>query len=553
MIPAIRANRPDIEISSHLNRFLDNPDEAGQPRGWLVVSALIMNIVLLCLILSPNHQNLFDYLIIGGILVSASSILGPWVIPVAKNARERFIECTLHCSLILVATIQGRFLSSTEHIALELIIRTGLVMYIAALVAFITTKKLSMRKQFFIILLFSIPLAMYHYDRAQMWPATDISDLIPPENFSSPLWGRTGTYLTSTEPDYLIHVPTMEREPIEKHGYENRAIWLDRRFFIRKTWDTDKDDQLWVYNHQQNRDVRISASQEFSVSFRAPVCPKGIHLAWIDHKEDREEQKLRFWNLETMQEDLPAHALPAEIDWGRYSATWIGDKEIVTHGKSRSQDDEKETQRSIHIMLLRLDKEESKLYSTSRKYKRWYPCPNRRYAFATRREDSERRLVYFVDMQTDEELAIEDRLYRFISPALPLPMAEVAYWIGEHKGLSFLIRFEYETKQETALCSVSHNMALVGISHDESLALLAAAEDRGFPMPVYEILHVASGRTHRMILPGFMSVANSVYSVIYGPAGSPFSPDGRKLILQSVFIGGSKLLLYTIPSNWPEE
>ena len=100
-------------------------------------------------------------------------------------------------------------------------------------------------------------------------------------------------------------------------------------------------------------------------------------------------------------------------------------------------------------------------------------------------------------------------------------------------------------------------MVLVGVSRTGRFALLAPDgrfDPQGlFRIGVYVLLHIPTGRQHRIHLDGFAGIPPLGELVAFMPAALPMSPNERLLILQSYGLVRCTTLLCSVPEDWPGE
>lgn len=186
LIPAIVANHPDIDVSEYVRDLLREPEKAGAPRRWLVTFWLFVNSTLLAMTFLPSFQNFLAYFIIGCALITPSNLRDP-ALPIIRTPKDRFIKFALSCPIIVGFSVQAYLFSTADRAGLELIVGTGIVISLAAMVVLFAVKELTGRVEFCIVLAFLIPLGFYQAEIGRRWEAKDIGNMLGGEDAVGPV------------------------------------------------------------------------------------------------------------------------------------------------------------------------------------------------------------------------------------------------------------------------------------------------------------------------------------------------------------------------------
>jgi hypothetical protein len=496
----------------------------------------------------PRFQSLFAYFILSFVLLLAGLHLGSWAFRLIITDRDKFLVFALHCSILVIFITLLRAFSQIEPIAAITLIMAVITASVLAFITLFAAKELTGGLQIAILcVLVGVPMGIYAYHRSQQWPARDITTLLCGDEVKVAVWGNSGGRLAGAWYDgngCVIDANSLERRSVPPHDGKMLTVWLDERFLIRqvKPSDESKDGlipELWVYDFAKQQDFQVPTSQIFSVGKRNPVDCSGRRLAWIDYEQ--QGQKLRFWNMETMQEDMKSRELPKDVNWVGGQAVWIGDKEIAICVE-RADDGRKDEYKRLFVLRMNLENEQQSLFKSSRKYEMWYPVGDFRYAFGINRLEDERYAVDFVDLEKDESKPVAGRDF-------PLEAMETkcAFHVVEKTVGAYLMRFKYERGEDEQLFRVPKGMNIQGVSPTGQYIMIGLSRFLSFPF--YMVVDVKNGSRHRTYLPGFSSSMTPEFTASV-PGVSPFSSDERYFILRTFWTGGYQTFLYEIPEKW---
>lgn len=548
VIPAIKAVRPDIQVSPIIEKYVTNPQNGGAPRSWLIASLLILNSILLAAVFSPTHQGLFSIIILSAVIGFLCTTFPDFCIPVVRNTRDRLLKTALQCPFIFAFAFRLHIVSTAEHVALETLAVTVITLSAIALIVLVLVKNLSGVMQILIIIALLITPAFYHYySMKSAWSYTDISHLMPKETWTT-IWGRDGTYLSSLSDEgmeHVVHLPTLTKRPVPKYEGRNRVVWLDSRRLIRVVSHDKKKEKLWVHDFIQKRDYRIPTNNKLSVGRFQPVSPDGVHFAWLDCQEGRKRAVLKVWNLTKTQEEHISCSLDPVIAWGYGGVTWVSNTELVFFSRKNT----KKSEKSHQLQLLRFNVVDGKRTSIASPhyFRRWYPTPDFRYALATNHGSVTDGPVFLIDF----ERGISKRLPGKGGFPLVLPSNDSALRVVVQDGNWMLARIDLPTGKQTPLYQVPPEVALSGISLNGLYALLSQKEM--LSSNVSFLVDVQSGQQKALYVRGMGSLGVSGQFVAALPGTSPFSPGSSMFLLETVGMGDMGLMLYQIPEGWGEE
>jgi len=550
VIPVIREMHPDVPMSAVVQTNLANPENAGKPRSWLIFVVLILNVALLNWIRSPRHQGLFDYLIVGSILVSVSSYLANLCVALARDAREAFLQSVLQCVPVLGIAIQIQLWSPIEHFAFQTLVITAMALMFVAVLVFFGTKRLSQAAQVWIaVALLTTPVAAYYYGKSKSWPVKDITSLMPEppkRGFVSPFWGQSGVHLAgspSKDLSCVIHVPSLSRKPVPGREGENDVVWLGERFLVRRVRGKEHTSQLWVYDFSRREDVRVPAADSFRIASVRPVHHEGRLVAWIDLSDKTSVQTLRVWDLETGKDERPPYRLPGDVRWG--AAVWLKDGTLALEGTSLWKKGGPEDP-LLCVLRFTLGNAEPERFVSSQRYASWSVTWDFRHALALTKEGDDAYRVAFVDLETDEVV----RLPGVGGYPHVVALSTCAFRLAVYGNRSMLCRFDFGTREEQLLHPVPDGTSICGISKTGRFALLAST---GFPQrPGHLVLHVPTGRRHWVYPRGVFSSSSVDGWAARIPGRNPFSPDERSFVVQTMGAGTAwRTFFCTIPATWP--
>jgi len=549
VLPVIRCLKPDIPISPFVQRLMADPERAGAPRRWLVLGGLSLNVAAIGLLLSPYCRTIFHQMIAAGALMFVSANFFGWAVPFLRDSRDSFLRCALACPVLVAGAAWAELFGSSEFVAFQVIATTALAMSIAGIVVLAATRQLSGRRQILIALaLLATPAAIYGYAKSTAWPLRDITHLISDEDLPTPMWGKSGTYMSvfmEEDVDHVLHMPTLTRKPIPRHEGYNVLAWLDDRLLIRSVGLEEGQRELWVYDFRKEREFQVPTLDDPRVGYTHPLCPEGRRLVWIDLKEIEEgaAARLRVWNVETNQEETPPRTLPPHVQWD--SAAWLDAKQIAVYGREPESVHGKP--RNLHLLLVTLGSAETRHLVSSHSAANWHPIPGLPSAFATTAAEDEGYIVRFVALTTDETIRLPG------TGGLPyaVPSAGCAFRITTHRGKRVLARFDFKTRQERSLCRVPGGMVLMAVSRTGRFAVLGP-ESEFMGIPMFALLHVPSGKVHRIRLSGFTMGFGTAELTGTMPYLTPLSPDERMLVLETVSLGAARTVLCSVPAGWPD-
>jgi len=545
VLPAIISYRPDILVSPVVKRDMKEPEKNLGFHPWFVFLLLSLCIILLCLITLDDFQTLLYYIGIGAILDILSTFASSSAIGFANTNRERFIEFALNGMLLAGFAIKLFPFSAADYVVFDVLIKTAILVCVMAIIVLFATEKLSGLWQVSVIwVLIFFPLCMYLYTKSQTWQPRNITELLEKGTSGTPLWSFTGDYLTCLsyeEKGSIIQVPSLKNIPVPEHIGKNQVVWLSNKYLIRRI-ESDNKKELWVYNFASNIEFKIPAAENFSTGNKRPVCHQEHYLAWIDFKKDVNDGVVRFWNLEENIEELSPMPLPSEISWKGSEAVWLNQNRIAVYTKI-AEKKAKEEGRKLAVLYLTLDGKERELYVSSTYFERWYPTIDFQYAFGVNLPEYDKYTVSFVNLATDESIELSGEDF-----PISVPRSNYALRITYNSGEPYLTRFEFDTLKDVLLHRVPYNTKIAAVSKTGKFVLLGLKDDI-LTIPVYYVLHVPSGKKHKIHCSGMGDFHSPEFSAIY-PGTSNFSPNENFLILNIVQVSDFKTLLYELPDSW---
>jgi hypothetical protein len=545
VLPAILSFRPDVPVSPVVKRNMEAPEKSRGLYTWFVLLLLTLYIILLYLISLDDFQTLLCYISIGAILVLLSTSTSNSAIPFATTNRERFIEFVINSMLLIGVAIKLFPFSTADYIVMEVLITTAILVCIMAVIILFTTEKLSALLQVCIIWVFVLsPICLYLYSKSQTWQPRDISHQLEQKDWAIPLWSSSGDYLTCLsyeENGFIIKVPSLKNVSVPEHIGKNRVVWLSNEYLLRTIESNDKT-ELWFYNFTNDVELKVPTGEKFSIGNKRPICHQEKYLAWIDFGEDVNNGDVRFWNLKKNIEDMSPVSLPQEISWKSGQVVWLDQNKIAVCAKIIKQK-AKEDGTRLAVLFSNLDEKERRLYTSSTRFDRWYPTMYCQYAFGVNSLEHDRYSVTFVDLTTDESIELTGEDFPIF-----VPSSNYAFRITYNSGKPYLTRFEFNTLKYFPLYRVPDNTKVIAVSKTGKFVLLGLKKDF-LAIPVYYVLHVPSGKKHKIHLAGLGSFHSPEISAIY-PGASNFSPNERFFLLNIAQGSDLKLLLYDLPDSW---
>ena len=547
IIPAILKERPEWAVSLKVQRLLKQPDRAGAPRLWLLVPALTIISILLAAALFSKYQNLSGYTTIGSLMNIIVIIAGAYAMPVIRNTGESYVKNVLMSGFLLGSAIIAFSFGIGDLAGMELIIRAGLLMSITALLVVFVVKELSAKIQYGLLCMLLIPAGLYWYQIANMLPTTQIRVKRAENDYSSYLWAQTGEYLTDGDGCHLLNAPTGQITTMPTRRDRSNVIWLDERYLIQSANDVNDAMQLWVRDLQRGCEYKAPTGLGPSPGCVQPVSPDGTMLAWVDQRQDPNEQEIRLMDLDTRQLWPTTYTLPTARDWHHNGVIWADQNSLVVYGRPPVKR-KPAGGYNLHLLNINRSTNERLAYESPIKCTGWYPSPNWRYVLGIVK-DGEQIQVHLVDMVAARHVTLPGNLS---GDKFPLPMTECAYRIDLHKGRHFLLCLDYAMGIERPVAPAPRGAALYAVDRYGRFALLGPPLDETFAFARYELLNLSTGRRQRIRVPNSCAGLSSIRVIINNPAASPFSPDGRTLVLESFTFVGTQVCLCELPSQVKE-
>jgi len=545
VLPAISTIRPDIPIGRITKKCIADPDWAVAPDRRSITFAILVNVVLSCALLVPRFQNIFDYVVIAGLFGISHNILNIASHSLGTTTKDSFIKFALTCPILLLAVIPLHAMAAVEYSVLEGLVITILLILFMAILALFTVKDLNYGLQLAILcILAGAPAGTYFYQKSQQWPVKDVSSLICGDNTTLTIWGNRGKNITAAWYDgngCVIDTNTLKRTFLPAHNGKIYTVWLDERFLVRDVKSTDNDNNepangLWVYDFAKQQEFQMPTSRKYSVGSRRPVDYKGQHLAWIDYQQN--VQKLRFYNIETMTEDIDVIELPEDVNLSGGKPRWLGEKEIaILASQANGECDKKRL-----VLWLNIENGQYRLFTSSQIYKNWYSTTDFRYALGVNDLGNDRYSVSFVDLEKNKTISLAGE-------NIPLEAAEARrlFHVVETKTGTYLAMFEFTSCEDKLLCRVPVSMSVLGVSPTGKYVLLGF--DKFLSFPIYTVINTENGKQHKIHLPGFSGALSTQY-IAKMPYFSRFSPDEHWLMLETLETERQLTLLIKIPDNW---
>jgi hypothetical protein len=548
LIPAIQAIRPELPVSKVIERAIADPEGSVEPRRWLVSVVIFANIAFLTVIFLPRFQNFMAQVMVVSIWTTVGLNLYNLIGLEGRSNKERFIEFALLCPILVTFVVLLRAFSDASPIAAEAMIVATLTASVTAFFVLFAVKQLGLALQVVIVcILISVPMGVYAYQRSQQWPSKDINGLLFGDECKIAVWGNEGGVITTAWYDdegCVVDSETLERRIMPIHNGKISVIWLNERFLIRRVAienDSNSESvfELWVYDFEKLQEFKVPTSEQFSVGKQRPVDYTGRRLVWIDYEPD--VQKIRFWNLEAMKEDIKSRELPRDVNWVGGRSAWLGRQELVVCVE-RADEERKDKTERLYVLRLNLEDGRQKLFKSSGKYKMWYPVGDFQYAFGINKLEHEGYLVDFVDLEKSDIKPLAGKGY-----PIEAPEEKYAFRVVKEANGSYLVRFEYENGEDKRVCRVPERMSVQGVSRTGRYVMVGS--DEFFDFPVCMIIDVKNGRRHRINLSG-ISGARTPEFVAHMFGALPFSPDEHWFILETIGRGGCQTFLFEIPDEW---
>jgi len=546
VLPTILSYRPDIPLSPVVQRDMKEPEKSRGLHSWFVFLLLTSCAILLYLIFLDDFQVLSYYITIGLILAILPTTASTYAIPLANTNRESFIEFAADSMLLIGIAIQLFPWSTADHVVIETLITTAILVCIMAIIILLTTDRLSALWQVCIIwVIISSPICVYLYGKAQTWQHRDITHLLGEKGCTIPLWSFTGDYLThlSCEENGLItQVPSLTSISVPQHTGRNWVVWLSNKYLIRKI-KSDGKTELWFYDFADGVELKVPTGEKFSIGNKRPICHQEKYLAWLDFGDDVNNGVIRFWNLERNIEDWSPMLLPSEISWRDSEVVWLNQNRIAVHAQIKEKETKGEKGKKLAVVCLSLVEEESEFYVSSRRFEHWYPAMDFQYAFGVNSLEDDRYSTTFVNLTTDESIELTGQDFPVV-----VPSSNYAFRITHNSGRPCLTCFEFSTLKDLPLHRVPDNTQIIAVSKTGKFVLLGLKKDF-FHIPVYYVLHVPSSKKHKIHFAGIDGFHSPELSAIYSGTSS-FSPDEQFLLL-NIFQGSDfRYFLYRLPGSW---
>jgi len=401
------------------------------------------------------------------------------------------------------------------------------------------------------VLLLGTPATAYLWFRSPTWPAKDVTDQLTDEDIFFPIWGRSGRYLSAWRAethDRVFDVTTGKARPVPPQ-VEADVVHLDDRVLIRRAGPAGER-RLLVYDFASGEEVDTQArGGRYFVGGR-PLSPNGRRLAWLEPGEQDNALALRVWNVETHEPEGPSTRLAgAGLTWRPDGVFWTDDATIVVAGRVTSRDDPCGGPEPFCMLRVRTGEqpEVSPLVVSAHRSRTWLVAPGGRYVLSmTEHEGGPRDWVDLAILEV-----ASDRLTPLAAPG----SWPVFAWSGDvffratlTGGRMTLTRVDLATAQETPLLRVRDAPDLAAVSGSGQFALFINDDLLGMRMAL--VCHVPTGKQHRIYFSGLRSPTKTLPSPMwYGTA--VFSPDGSRFFIPTIGAGGTRVLLYEIPPDWP--
>ncbi|MBN2019377.1 MAG: hypothetical protein JW749_04055 [Sedimentisphaerales bacterium] len=549
LVPVIKTIRPDLSVSPIVERAMKNPEDSIAPRRWLLTIIFAANIALLTALLMPRFQSLIPYLFIALMLSLVGSYLKPWAFKLIQTERDKFIEFAFHCTILVYFGAGLRAFTPIEPIYVNTIIIMAITALLLASAVLFAVKELTNGLKIVILcVLAGVPTAAYAYNRSQEWPSKNISGLLCGDEIRAAVWGNCGRFFTTVSYEgrgCVIDAGTLERKFVLEHEGSVNTIWLDEKTLIRHVTLEDVNDdclirELWVYDFNQQQEFKVPTSRRFSIGARKPVDITSRRIAWIDYGQN--VQTLRFYNIETMNEDMEAVELLKDVNWVGGKAEWISERELAVY-VGRADEGDEEKNRRLYVLRMNLQNGSQVLWKSSQKYERLYPVNEFKNAFDVN------ELEKFEKYSSDFLSLREEKIIHVAGDDFPLEarQAGCAFYVVEGKTGAYLIKFDFGSGQARRLFSVPKAMRIQGVSSSGRFVLLGLSGFMDFP--TYMVIDITGGKRHWIKLSGMSFGSSSAWSASM-PGRSPFSADEQWLILETFSTGGFQTVLYEIPEKW---
>jgi len=538
VMPAILSARPDLEVPPFIQRLMKAPEQAMEPRGWLVFSALSVTVALLAAASSTHGRDMFTHVGIAAALLFVPGVVGGLAVPWVKDARGGLVKAAL-CSPVLVGV--AMFMASLgigKYAALQTLIATSLTMLLAAALVFSLTHRFQTGHQLAVVLLvLAVPLTVYTAVTSAEWPHTDLSPWLSALDIV--IWGDDGVYVTtkfSKDSPPVFHLPSMTKVQVPGHGVDAAVLWLNKRHLIRRV-EAPGGDELWVFNLERKTEFKLPTAKNWRVGYLQPVEAGGHRLAWLDCGGQWQVRRLRVWNLMTRREVRPPILMPAHVEGADCSVDWIDADNVAVHWVDQNG--------RLHVLRCNIRTGRTKAMTSAHQYDRWIRIKGFDYAFGVTERGSERCLLTFVRLQTDKAVVLNG-IGGY--PGLA-PDAECSYRVRDLQGKRVLSRFDFMTAKETTVCSVPGHLGLVGVCRSGRTVLLGPSWNG---MQDYLVVDVPTSKKHAIRLAG-IALPGGAKLLASMPNCSPLSPHGRRIAfcVPGVLGTSGRVVLYTIPHDWP--
>ncbi len=547
VVPAILTMNPDMPVSKRAKKFLAKPDKAGAPIKWLVVVCLISTCAILLCALHSDFQTMLRYQFLG-ILLMISAGISSFAIPHICNPKNMLVDCTSTCSIITLFVMISFAFSDADFAGIELIFRTHFILTFCAFIAFVVLKRMSTIFQFGVVGLLLIPLVLYFHETSKMLPITDISTARAENDYSTDhIWSRTGNYITDGDGCYIRRIADGKVLHPTKYPQPCDVVWVDDKCLVRKVGDINDTTRLMVYDIEEETESQVPTGPHPIAMSICPVSQDGKTLVWLDQQQDQNLREVRFFNLRTHELSKDAYAIPTIPEWEPRGVYWIDETNIVINGGPPRNQKEK-TAYNLHLLCVNTNTQKSVDYISPIKCTGWIPTPNWRYVCGIIHTFKPEKM-HLVDMI---EQQVIDFPYSFADDEFPLLTSDCAYYVGLHQGQRYLLSLEYATGNEQAVAPVPKGMALYDINNKSGFALLGLSNEKQDKIPFarHQVLDIETGCIRKIRMPNALCIGIlPVYKPIPRNAKSPFSPDGRKLIIETLSAEGIHLYLCELPNR----